>query len=111
MRLSNYKSIAACDVELARLTYIVGRNGSGKRNFLDALRFVSDALTLSLDSAVESRGGIAEIRRRSKTRPYDVTIELNLTLGDGSDAQYVLTLGSTGDKVQVKKRAVQSQHG
>ena len=35
--LKNYKSIAACDVQLQPLTFLVGRNGAGKSNFLDAL--------------------------------------------------------------------------
>ena len=38
--LRNYKSIAACDVQLAPLSFLVGPNGCGKSNFLDALRFV-----------------------------------------------------------------------
>lgn len=42
--LRNYKSIAVCDVSPAQLTFLVGPNGSGKGNFLDALRFVSDSL-------------------------------------------------------------------
>ena len=42
--LRNYKSIAACDVSPAQLTFLVGPNGSGKSNFLDALRFVADAV-------------------------------------------------------------------
>ncbi len=42
--LENYKSIAACDVSLAPLTFLVGPNGSGKSNFLDALQFIADAM-------------------------------------------------------------------
>ena len=34
--LKNYKSIAACDVRLRPLVFLVGPNGSGKSNFLDA---------------------------------------------------------------------------
>jgi predicted ATPase len=44
--LRNFKSIGTCDVRLAALTYLVGRNGSGKSNFLDALHLVRDALTI-----------------------------------------------------------------
>ena len=33
--LKNYKSIAACDVELRPLMFLVGPNGAGKSNFLD----------------------------------------------------------------------------
>ncbi|HVR37935.1 MAG TPA: AAA family ATPase, partial [Thermoanaerobaculia bacterium] len=40
--LMNYKSIAHCDVELRPLTVVVGRNGSGKSNFIDSLHFVAD---------------------------------------------------------------------
>ena len=47
VRLNNYRSIGACDVRLGQLTFLVGRNGSGKSNFVDALRFVSDSLNLS----------------------------------------------------------------
>ena len=36
--LKNYKSIAACDVRLRQLTFLVGPNGAGKSKFLDALR-------------------------------------------------------------------------
>jgi predicted ATPase len=38
--IRNYKSIAACDVALEKLMFLVGPNGSGKSNFRDALRFV-----------------------------------------------------------------------
>src|SRR3954469_24802447 len=63
--VSNYRSIEACDVRLGPLTYLVGPNGSGKSNFLDALRFVADALRSSLDHALRDRGGIKQVRRRS----------------------------------------------
>ncbi|NBC31104.1 MAG: AAA family ATPase [Alphaproteobacteria bacterium] len=35
--IRNYKSIAACKVDLGPLMFLVGPNGSGKSNFLDAL--------------------------------------------------------------------------
>lgn len=65
----NYKSIAACKLELGPLTFMVGPNGAGKSNFLDALRFVSDALRTSLDHALRDRGTIREVRRRSGGHP------------------------------------------
>ncbi|MDP3294820.1 MAG: AAA family ATPase, partial [Nevskia sp.] len=67
--LRNYKSIGHCDVRLGRLMYLVGTNGSGKSNFLDALHFVRDALSSSLDNAINERGGLSEVRRRSSGHP------------------------------------------
>ncbi|MCH7517165.1 MAG: AAA family ATPase, partial [Bacteroidetes bacterium] len=39
-RIRNFRSIGKCDVLLGDLTVLVGRNGAGKSNFLDAMRFV-----------------------------------------------------------------------
>lgn len=86
----NYKSIAACDVELGPLTFLVGPNGSGKSNFLDALRFVSDALRESLDHAIRARGGIAEVRRRLARR---FGIRLEFTLPSGVQGHYAFEIG------------------
>ena len=78
--LRNYKSIAACDVQLAPLSFLVGTNGCGKSNFLDALRFVAEALRFSLDHALRDRGGIQEVRRRSGGHPNHFGIRLDLQL-------------------------------
>jgi predicted ATPase len=40
IRLKDFKSFVAEEVELAPLTLLVGANASGKSNFLDALRFL-----------------------------------------------------------------------
>jgi predicted ATPase len=78
--LRNYKSIAACDVQLAPLSFLVGPNGCGKSNFLDAFRFVADALRFSLDHALRDRGGIQEVRRRSGGHPNHFGIRLDFQL-------------------------------
>ncbi len=78
--LRNYKSIAACDVAPAQLTFLVGPNGSGKSNFLDGLRFVADSLRFSLDHALRERGGISEVRRRSGGHPNHFGIRLEYRL-------------------------------
>ena len=78
--LRNYKSIPACDVELAPLTILVGPNGAGKSNFLDALRFTAQALRFSLDHALRERGGINEVRRRSRGHPNHFGVRLDFRL-------------------------------
>ena len=57
VRIRGYKSIAFCDVSLEPLTILVGRNASGKSNFLDALAFLRDALDNGLNSALQMHGG------------------------------------------------------
>jgi predicted ATPase len=91
--LKNYKSIAACDVKLGALTFLVGLNGSGKSNFVDALRFVADALRTQLEYAVRDRGGVQEVRRRSSGHPTHFGMKLCFQLPEGS-GHYSFRIGA-----------------
>jgi predicted ATPase len=92
--LRNYKSIAAAQVPLKELTFLVGPNGSGKSNFLDALRFVADALLNSLDHALRERGSIKEVRRRSSGHPNHFAIRLDFHLPGGEVGHYAFQVGA-----------------
>ena len=85
VKIRNYKSIAYCDVELGAFTVLVGRNGAGKSNFLDALKFVADALQpgASLGHAIRSRGGFQEVcaRRCEDPKYFEIEIEFEITAG------------------------------
>lgn len=96
--LRNYKSIGLCDVRLGPLTYLVGVNGSGKSNFLDALHLVRDALTGSLDNALNERGGLSEVRRRSSGHPTHFGIRLEFALRTGEQGHYAFNIGALKDR-------------
>lgn len=104
--LRNYKSIGNCDVRLGPLTFLVGNNGSGKSNFLDALHFVQDALTGSLDNALNERGGLSEVRRRSSGHPNHFGVRLEFVLPSGQSGYYAFNIGAVqgrGYEVQTEK--------
>lgn len=86
--IRNFKSVGKAGVFLSPLTILVGRNGSGKSNFLDALRFVADSLQTSLDHAVKSRSGIDAVRRRSTGHPRNFSIVLDVLLSSWDTAIY-----------------------
>lgn len=114
VRIKNYKSIAKCDVRPGRLTILVGRNGSGKSNFLDALKFVVDGLQTSLDHAIKARGGIDEVRRRSTGHPHNFGIEVEMNLSDLQIATYGFEVSSQskgGFLVEKEKLIVQDRRG
>ncbi len=107
--LRNYKSIATCDVALGPLTYLVGANGSGKSNFVDALHLVRDALTGSLDNALNERGGLSEVRRRSSGHPTHFGMRLEFRLRDGRSGHYAFNIGALsgrGYEVQTEECAL-----
>src|SRR3989442_1983559 len=64
VRMRGYKSIAFCDVLLEPLTILVGRNASGKSNFLDALAFLRDVVDDGVGKAIELHGGHNRILSR-----------------------------------------------
>lgn len=106
VQIRNYKSIGSCDVDLSALTIIVGRNGAGKSNFLDALRFVADGLQTSLDHALKSRGGIDVVRRRSQGHPRNFSIHLVWTLTDLRTLEYEFEIAARGGGGYRVKREV-----
>jgi predicted ATPase len=80
LKISNYRSLGQ-DVRIANLEPLVvftGRNGSGKSNILDAIKFVADALRLGLDGAITEREGIKAIRRWSSGKPVDISIQMTV---------------------------------
>ncbi|WP_326801006.1 AAA family ATPase [Streptomyces sp. NBC_01788] len=85
VRVENYKSIAHCDVALGRFTVLLGLNAAGKSNFLDALRFVRDALTDGPAEAVAARGGWEEVLRRVPEPATSCTIGLEFHLPSIAD--------------------------
>ena len=82
--LENYKSIPRCNVRLGPLSILVGRNGSGKSNLLDALRFVAAALNTTLEQAVDERGGSEDMLYRGAMRPQlGITLDVTFPFGNG----------------------------
>ncbi len=62
------------------LNFLVGLNGAGKSNFIDALHFMTDSLTSNMDHALRLRGGIKEVRRRSRGHPNHFAISVEFEL-------------------------------
>ena len=94
LRYRNLMSFADERLTLDDLVVLVGPNGAGKSNFVEGLRFLRDALTIGLDSAITKRGGIDLIRRKLPAgRPPDMEIGVD-GLADGVSFFYRVTIGA-----------------
>ncbi len=87
VRVSNYKSIAACDVTLGPLTVLLGPNGAGKSNFFDALAFVAEAVEATPSHAIDERGGLSEVLRRVPEPTDSLSITLDVTVRWGREPE------------------------
>ena len=92
--LQNFMSIARCSLTLGGLNFLIGQNGAGKSNFLDALRFTADSLNTSLEHALRDRGGIGEVRRRSAGHPTNFGVRLEWSLPSGEHGFYSFCIGA-----------------
>lgn len=111
--LNNYKSIQKCAVRMGPLTFLVGQNGAGKSNFLDALSLVTESLNTSLEHALRERGGINEVRRRSSGHPTHFGVRLDWQLPSMS-GWYAFRIGAQvkgGFEVQQEECQVLSGKG
>lgn len=100
--LRNYRNIAACEVSPGPLTFLVGPNGAGKGNFLDALRFVADSLRQSVDDAFRERGGVAMVPRQGagSASSFGLRIEFELTGRTGHFAFEIEPQGRGGYRIR-----------
>ena len=96
----NYKSISQVSLPLGAETVIVGQNGVGKSNLLDAIHFLRDAAVDNLDHAITKRHGMPSIRRWSKTRPFNVGIRMHFVSGN-DHGDYRVNIASAGGDYSV----------
>jgi predicted ATPase len=97
--LKRFRSIPAETVEFTNPTFLVGLNGSGKSNLRDAIDFLAEAMSTSLQSVFDRRGGIAVVRNRTSGRSYPPNLGLGAVLGrlngDIHQARYAFEVRAT----------------
>lgn len=72
--------------------FIIGPNASGKSNFLDVFRFISDIAEDGLDKSVSSRNDISALRCLAARKATDISIKVWL------DDQWIYELAINGRK-------------
>ncbi len=92
--IRNYKSIGQANVDVGPFCVFVGPNGAGKSNFIDALAFVQESLSESIDLAFKNRGGIGAVRRRSGGHPHHIGVRLLIGLENGLSADYAFEIAA-----------------
>lgn len=79
--LKRFRSIPSEQVFLDNPTFLVGRNGSGKSNFVDTFAFLAEAMASPLQSVFDKRGGLSAVRNRSSGMSYPPNLGMAVTFG------------------------------
>jgi len=113
VRLANWRNFGRIDVELQRRVFLAGPNASGKSNFLDAFRFLSDIAAVGggFQAAVQKREGVSAIRSLAARRYPNVEIEVSIGTDD-SPKLWTYELAFSQDaqrRQQIKRERVMHQ--
>lgn len=92
VEIKNFRSIADCSIYLNRLTFIVGRNASGKTSIVDALSFVADALKHSLEKALRERMGVETVLNLHVRFPAIMAFCFDISSPSGLRCRYALEI-------------------
>ena len=101
LRLRNFKSAAAADIDLGPLTILVGMNSSGKSSVLQAIRLVQQGTrdttadgVFPLNSRLIRMGPITDVRTVQAAEDTEVGIGLDVSLsGLGTTVRWDIALG------------------
>ncbi len=113
LRVSHFRSLGGnVDIRFGKLTALVGQNGAGKTNTIDALVFLGDCMHLGLDQAIRRRGGFQMIRHAgSSGRSSSVSIAVEIASPE-MVAEYEIVLTARGSRgYSVRREHVQVQRG
>src|SRR5436309_703483 len=79
--LKRFRSIPSERIEFDNPTFLVGRNGSGKSNLVDAFSFLADSMSVPLQAVFDRRGGIGAVRNRTSGQSYPPNLGLCVEFG------------------------------
>ena len=79
IHIQQFRSIPSQVVRLGSPVFLIGANGSGKSNFVDAFAFLSEAADQPLQAVLDRRGGMSAVRHRAPT-DSDNTLGLGVEL-------------------------------
>ncbi len=101
LKVQHYKSLDDVSVDFSPdVTVVVGPNGVGKSNLVDALRFLRDAVTDDLEHAITKREGMGRLLQSYKSKPFKIGVQLKweASRSESSEeyAEYALQLKSLG---------------
>lgn len=96
IRICNFRSIIDETVELSPLTVLIGRSGTGKSNFIRAVRFLRDFLL----KAAEHSASDQPFARVDSVLSYDVTFRIR---GIPSSLRYSILIKGNRNNVMAEK--------
>jgi len=105
IRIQNYKSLRDVTVDLSPVTVLIGKSGTGKTNFISAIRFLRDYLAGHQDELARQQSACKCATNPSGTMEF----EIEFTVPELADAfHYAITFG---EQVQAHPKSESLRYG
>lgn len=93
VHICNFKSLGDVVVDLEPITVLIGRSGTGKTNFVEALRFIRDYLrNRNLNNIVQQPGGWDRVLCATAPKPIQLLFDITFGVyGEPDDYNYIIT--------------------
>ena len=82
LRARAFKGLREFNIAPQRVNLLIGANGTGKTNFADFIEFIAALCPKGLSGAVESLGGLHQVRTRQPGRGTPYKLRMELVLGE-----------------------------
>ncbi|HVV52571.1 MAG TPA: AAA family ATPase [Polyangia bacterium] len=79
--MKRFRSAPAASIDLDNPVFLVGRNGAGKTNVVDAFAFLAECMAAPLQAVFDNRGGISAVRNRTPGGGYPPNLGIRIDLG------------------------------
>ena len=76
VRIQNFKSLRDVTVELGPVTVFIGKSGTGKTNFAEAIRFLRDCLALDVAPAIQKSGPVKCATNPSGATEFEIEFDV-----------------------------------
>ena len=80
--IKGFKSIASIDLELRPINVLIGANGSGKSNFIEAFDFVRAVANSNLNDYVSRAGGAQRLLHFGSKTTAEITMRVSLPISE-----------------------------
>jgi predicted ATPase len=98
IRIQNFRSLVDVTVDLDPLTVLIGRSGTGKSNFVQAIRFLRDSLNVRNMNA-NALGGVHRVLHVAHQKePLDYNLRFSIA-GIGESFEYRLRVNPSAAQV------------
>lgn len=98
IRIQNFRSLVDVSVDLEPLTVLIGRSGTGKSNFVQAIRFLRDGLNTRSMNANTVGGILRVLHIDHPKQPVGYNVQFSIA-GIAEPFQYALQVNPTGGQV------------